>query len=115
MMKAPIAVPTEVLKTAAPPYLYSGPSPVASLPTVLEGLRVNETRGDRLRAKLPRLTGRVLARVNELAIAKPNRSGFPIVEVPLADPDTVNGVLGEVAERFKLHRAPRTAGDLGHA
>ena len=40
-----IACPTalkQVLKTAAPPYLYSGPSPVASLATVLEGLRVNE-------------------------------------------------------------------------
>ena len=44
-----IACPTalkQVLKTAAPPYLYSGPSPVASLATVLEGLRVNEERGD---------------------------------------------------------------------
>ena len=40
-----IACPTglkQVLKTAAPPYLYSGPSPVASLATVLEGFRVNE-------------------------------------------------------------------------
>src|ERR1700733_7493314 len=40
-----IACPTalkQVLKTAAPPYLYSGPSPVASLATVLEGLRVND-------------------------------------------------------------------------
>ena len=44
-----IACPTalkQVLKTAAPPYLYSGPSPVASLATVIEGMRVNETRGD---------------------------------------------------------------------
>ena len=61
-----IACPTalkQVLKTAAPPYLYSGPSPVASLATVLEGLRVNEVRGDQLRAKLHRLTGRVLDRI----------------------------------------------------
>ena len=37
-----IACPTDVkdlLKVAAPPYLYSGPSPVASLATVLAGLR----------------------------------------------------------------------------
>jgi 8-amino-7-oxononanoate synthase len=90
-----IACPTaikRVLKTAAPPYLYSGPSPVASLATVLEGLRVNEERGDQLRAKLSRLTGRVLGQLDELGIATPNHSGFPIVEVPLADPNSVDDV-----------------------
>ena len=52
-----IACPTEVkdlLKVAAPPYLYSGPSPVASLATVLAGFDVNEQRGDALRATLYR-------------------------------------------------------------
>ncbi len=47
-----IACPTEVknlLKVAAPPYLYSGPSPIASLATVLAGLDVNERRGEQLR------------------------------------------------------------------
>jgi 8-amino-7-oxononanoate synthase len=90
-----IACPTavkQVLKTAAPPYLYSGPSPVASLATVLEGLRVNDLRGDQLRADLHRLTGRVLDRVDELGIYTPNESGFPIVEIPLADPDSVDAV-----------------------
>ncbi|HWF73325.1 MAG TPA: pyridoxal phosphate-dependent aminotransferase family protein [Solirubrobacteraceae bacterium] len=90
-----IACPTaikQVLKTAAPPYLYSGPSPVASLATVLEGLRVNELRGDAARAELHRLTGRVLERVHELGIVTPNESMFPIIEVPLADPDSVGEV-----------------------
>jgi 8-amino-7-oxononanoate synthase len=90
-----IACPTpikQVLKTAAPPYLYSGPSPVASLATVLEGLRVNEQRGEALRATLHRLTGRVLDRVDELGIWTPNQSGFPIIEIPLADPDSVGAV-----------------------
>jgi 8-amino-7-oxononanoate synthase len=90
-----IACPTaikQVLKTAAPPYLYSGPSPVASLATVLEGLRVNALRGDQLRAKLSHLTTRVLGQLDALGIATPNRSGFPIVEVPLADPDTIDEV-----------------------
>jgi 8-amino-7-oxononanoate synthase len=90
-----IACPTaikQVLKTAAPPYLYSGPSPVASLATVLEGLRVNEERGEDLRAELHRLTARVLAKVKELGIATPNKSGFPIVEIPLADPDAIDEV-----------------------
>jgi 8-amino-7-oxononanoate synthase len=90
-----IACPTalkQVLKTAAPPYLYSGPSPVASLATVLEGLRVNDERGDQMRAKLHRLTGRVLTRLSDLGIATPNESGFPIIEIPLADADDVDAV-----------------------
>jgi 8-amino-7-oxononanoate synthase len=90
-----IACPTplkQVLKTAAPPYLYSGPSPVASLATVLEGLRVNEVRGEELRSNLHRLTARVLDRVHELGIHTPNESGFPIIEIPLADPDSVDQV-----------------------
>jgi 8-amino-7-oxononanoate synthase len=93
-----IACPTplkQVLKTAAPPYLYSGPSPVASLATVLEGLKVNEARGEHLRAKLHRLTSRVLDRVHELGITTPNESGFPIIEIPLADADAV-GDVGDV-------------------
>jgi 8-amino-7-oxononanoate synthase len=90
-----IACPTaikQVLKTAAPPYLYSGPSPVASLATVLEGLKVNDERGDQLRAELHRLTARVLARVHELGIATPNTSGFPIIEIPLANADEIDDV-----------------------
>jgi 8-amino-7-oxononanoate synthase len=97
-----IACPTalkQVLKTAAPPYLYSGPSPVASLATVLEGLRVNEERGDRLRARLHRLTGRVLDRLSELGIYTPNQSGFPIIEVPLADPESVDAVGNHLFDR----------------
>jgi 8-amino-7-oxononanoate synthase len=90
-----IACPTaikQVLKTAAPPYLYSGPSPVASLATVLEGLKVNERRGEDLRAELHRLTGRVLTKVRELGIATPNNSGLPIVEIPLADSHEIDEV-----------------------
>ena len=44
-----LALPTrlkDVLKVAAPPYLYSGPSPIASLATTIAGLDVNERRGD---------------------------------------------------------------------
>jgi 8-amino-7-oxononanoate synthase len=100
-----IACPTplkQVLKTAAPPYLYSGPSPVASLATVIEGLRVNDERGDQLRARLHRLTGRVLDRVHELGISTPNESGFPIIEVPLADADSVDDV-GELLFRRGIY------------
>jgi 8-amino-7-oxononanoate synthase len=81
-----IACPTEVknlLKVAAPPYLYSGPSPVASLATVLAGFDVNERRGDELRRVLHRHSARVLTALRELDIYTPNRSELPIIEVPL--------------------------------
>jgi 8-amino-7-oxononanoate synthase len=83
-----IACPTDVknmLKVAATPYLYSGPSPVASLAAVLEGFAANEKRGDELRRTLCSHTRRVLDCLDDLGIATPNRSGFPIVEVPLSD------------------------------
>jgi 8-amino-7-oxononanoate synthase len=83
-----IACPTEMknlLKVAAPPYLYSGPSPTASLATVLKGLEVNEQRGDELRALLCEHTLRVLDCLAELDVYTPNRSGYPIVEIPISD------------------------------
>src|SRR5215218_52892 len=90
-----IACPTEVkemLKVAAPPYLYSGPSPVASLATVLAGLDVNERRGDDLRRTLCDHTMRVLDAVDRLDIETPNRSGLPIVEIPLRDYQRIDQV-----------------------
>ena len=90
-----IACPTELkrlLKTAAPPYLYSGPSPVASLATTIAGLEVNERRGDEIRAELWAKTDRVLRALDALGIYTPNRSGFPIIEVPLAKPDDIDAL-----------------------
>jgi 8-amino-7-oxononanoate synthase len=90
-----IACPTKVkdlLKIAAPPYLYSGPSPVASLATSIVGLRVNDERGDDIRAELHRKTKVILTCLEKLGIATPNQSGFPIIEVPLADSDDVDEV-----------------------
>jgi 8-amino-7-oxononanoate synthase len=83
-----VACPSDVkqhLKIAAPPYLYSGPVPTASLATVLAGLRINEQRGDALRADLHRKTARVLDHLARLDVATPNTSGFPLVEIPLRD------------------------------
>jgi 8-amino-7-oxononanoate synthase len=90
-----IACPTEVknlLKVAAPPYLYSGPSPVASLATVLAGFDVNERRGDELRRVLHRHSARVLTALRELDIYTPNRSELPIIEVPLRNDDRIDEV-----------------------
>jgi 8-amino-7-oxononanoate synthase len=92
-----IACPPEMkrlLKTAAPPYLYSGPSPVASLATTLTGLAVNELRGDALRTELWSKTKRVLDCLERLGARTPNRDGFPIIEVPLGHSEQV-GAVGE--------------------
>lgn len=82
----------EHLKVAAPPYLYSGPSPTASLATVLAGFGVNDRRGDTIRADLYRKTERVLDHLDELGVYTPNTSGTPIVEIPLADADDLDAV-----------------------
>jgi 8-amino-7-oxononanoate synthase len=90
-----LALPTELknlLKVAAPPYLYSGPSPTASLATVLAGMDVNASRGEAIRADLRRKTRRVLDTVGELGLYTPNTSGFPIIELPLADADDIDVV-----------------------
>jgi 8-amino-7-oxononanoate synthase len=90
-----LALPTWLknhLKVAAPPYLYSGPSPVASLATVLAGLDVNESRGEALRHDLFALTARVLECLNRLGVYTPNTSGFPIIEIPLRDHERIDAV-----------------------
>ncbi|MFE1549970.1 aminotransferase class I/II-fold pyridoxal phosphate-dependent enzyme [Streptomyces sp. NPDC058718] len=80
------------LKVAAAPYLYSGPSPTASLATALAGLDVNDERGDEIRADLYRKTAVVLAHVRGLGLATPNTDGLPIVEIPLADAEDLDAV-----------------------
>jgi 8-amino-7-oxononanoate synthase len=90
-----IACPREVkelLKVAAPPYLYSGPSPVASLAGVLAGFDVNEQRGDELRRVLWQHSARVVGCLAELGVATPNRSEFPIIEIPLRDHTRIGAV-----------------------
>jgi 8-amino-7-oxononanoate synthase len=90
-----LALPTrlkEVLKVAAPPYLYSGPSPVASLATTIAGLRVNDLRGDLCRLEIYRKTRRVMDRLQELDIYTPNRSGYPLIEIPLANHEDIDVV-----------------------
>ncbi len=88
-----VVVPTwlkQHLKLAAAPYLYSGPSPTASLATVLAGFEVNDRRGDALRADLHRKTARVLTHLADLNVYTPNVSGTPIIEIPLAAADDLD-------------------------
>jgi 8-amino-7-oxononanoate synthase len=54
------------------------------LATTLAGLAVNEKRGDLARYEIFRLTKQVLDRLRELDINTPNRSGYPLIEIPLA-------------------------------
>ena len=75
-----VACPTDLkdlLKTAAPPYLYSGPSPIASLATVLAGFDVNDERGDAIRTDLWQKTDKVLTCLDRMGVHTPNRSGLP--------------------------------------
>jgi 7-keto-8-aminopelargonate synthetase-like enzyme len=90
-----LALPTALknhLKVAAAPYLYSGPSPVASLATALAGFEVNESEGDVLRDRLTAITASVLRRITELGILTLNTSGLPIIEVPLSHADDIDKV-----------------------
>ena len=90
-----IACPPDMkrlLKTAAPPYLYSGPSPVASLATTIAGLDVNAIRGDALRADLYAKTKRVLDALERLGVHTPNRDDLPVIEVPLARAEDIGPV-----------------------
>lgn len=90
-----LALPRDLkdrLKTTAAPYLYSGPSPTASLATALAGLEVNDRRGDALRADLYRKTTRVLDHLADLGVRTLNTDRLPIVEVPLADPADLDAV-----------------------
>jgi 8-amino-7-oxononanoate synthase len=82
-----LAVPTRLkdhLKVAAPTYLYSGPSPTASLASVLAGLDVNESKGDQLRADLYRMSKRLLDHVRNLGMVTLNTDDTPIIELPIA-------------------------------
>lgn len=97
-----VAVPTKLktyLKVTAAPYLYSGPSPTASLATVLAGFEVNETRGDLLRAHLHRLTMRVLSHIRQLRVVTLNTDNTPIIELPIAGNADLVEVAGELWRR----------------
>ena len=62
-------------------------------------IRREREKGDRLRADLHRMTARVLTPLDGLGAATPNRSGLPIIEVPLADHEHI-----DAAGRFLFER-----------
>ncbi|HXW78012.1 MAG TPA: pyridoxal phosphate-dependent aminotransferase family protein [Acidimicrobiales bacterium] len=90
-----LALPTclkNYLKVAAAPYLYSGPSPTASLATVLAGFKVNEAEGDAIRQSLRVKTQRVLSQIERLGLRTLNTSGYPVIELPLGHADDIDAV-----------------------
>src|SRR3954452_14682283 len=90
-----LALPTWLknhLKVAAPPYLYSGPAPTASLATVLAGMDVNAKRGDVTRADLYRKSVKVLDHVRALGVFTHNTGDTPVIELPLADGEDIDAV-----------------------
>jgi 7-keto-8-aminopelargonate synthetase-like enzyme len=94
-MLAFVALPSWLknhLKIAAAPYLYSGPSPTASLATTLAGLEVNDRRGDAIRADLHRKTVRVLDHVHGLGLDTPSVHELPIIEIPLVNASELGAV-----------------------
>ena len=90
-----LAVPTSLknyLKVAAPPYLYSGPSPTGSLATILAGFKVNAADGDQIRLSLADKTRRVLDQISRLGLRTLNTSGYPVIEIPLSHADDIDAV-----------------------
>jgi 8-amino-7-oxononanoate synthase len=90
-----LALPTWLknhLKVAAAPYLYSGPSPTASLATVLAGMSVNAKRGDAIRGDLYRKSMKVLDHVRALGVYTPNVGNTPVIELPLAAGKDIDAV-----------------------
>ena len=114
-----LALPTWLknhLKVAAPPYLYSGPAPTASLATVLAGLDVNDKRGDAIRADLYRKSMKVLDHVRGLGVYTPNTGNTPIIELPLAageDIDAVGKLLWDARHLRDAGRLPAGAARPG--
>ncbi|MFZ1735705.1 MAG: aminotransferase class I/II-fold pyridoxal phosphate-dependent enzyme, partial [Candidatus Moraniibacteriota bacterium] len=73
------------IEAFATPYDLSGPCPTASLATLLQGLEINERRGDDYRKKLWDLTDRAIKGLRELGYEVFNKTGFPIVSVRIGD------------------------------
>ncbi len=89
----------QLLKVAAATYLFSGPTATASLASVLAGLDINAERGDAIRADVYRKTARILDHLRALQVATANTSGFPLIEIPLQDPEDIEEVGRSLLER----------------
>ena len=94
-----------LLKVAAPPYLYSGPSPIASLATVLAGLQVNDERGDEIRKDLQQMEELVEDPLTDLHAKIPHGEGQTILRQALLIADHNAYHLGVLAAMARILKA----------
>ena len=90
-----LALPTrlkQALRAAAPVRPHPTPTALAAVATVLEGLAINERRGDALRLELHRMTTRVLDALAAIGVPGANATGYPIVKLPLVEPAEMESV-----------------------
>jgi len=73
------------IEAFATPYDLSGPCPTASLATLLQGLEINEKRGEEYRKILYELTDKAIKGLRDLGYTVLNKTGFPIVSVQIGD------------------------------
>lgn len=71
------------------PFIFSGPTCIASLASALAGLRVNSREGDEHRRKVYRLTRRFVTAVRDLGFEVDNGGYFPIVGVVIGGFDAM--------------------------
>lgn len=87
------------IEAFATPYDLSGPCPTASLATMLQGLKINEERGDLYRSKLYQLTHKAILGLRELGYTVVNNTEFPIISVHIGNTekliDTANRMFNE--------------------
>lgn len=73
----------------AGPFIFSGPSPVASLASALAGLKVNRLEGDQMRRQVYQLTHKLVAAAKGMGFEVDNEHDFPIVGVVIGDIEQV--------------------------
>jgi 8-amino-7-oxononanoate synthase len=119
-----LAFPTTLkryLKVMVPSYVYGGPvRRWPRWPRPCWGLEVNRRRGDDLRAQLHHRTRLLLDHLDKLGVATSNVSGFPLVELALADAADLDAVGRHLFDRgiyvtpWPLPGGPRQGGRLPH-
>ena len=78
---------TKLLLQTSGPYVFSGPTSVASLATALAGLKMNQRDGDARRRHIHKLTRRLTDAARELEFEVDNAGDFPIVGLVMGDWD----------------------------
>ena len=76
---------TKLLLQSSGPYVFSGPTSVASLATALAGIALNQRDGDTRRKRVHKLTTRLTNAARTLGFEVDNAGDFPIVGVVMGE------------------------------